>query len=424
MDRNEKDYQKCLQILREELLSAMGCTEPIAVAYAGALVRQTLGNTPQSVTLTCSGNIIKNVKSVVVPNTGGLRGLRIAAAAGIIAGHAEERLELLRGVTQEERHQLQAYAEETPIEVCLSQSGLCFDIFIEARCEKDYAAVRIAGHHTNVVLIQRNEEVLLKREVAADIEEDQDACAFLSVERILDFAKTVDLSDVADLLERQIQYNMAIAEEGLRGDYGANVGSVLLATDSTLRTRIKAMAAAGSDARMSGCEMPVVINSGSGNQGITVCVPLVVYAREKGHTEEELYRALVLANLITIHQRRGIGRLSAYCGAINAGIGTVCGIAFLHEGSFDSIAQTLINAVAIASGVICDGAKASCATKIIIGIEAGLIGYDMYRNSQAFHSGDGIVKENVETTIAAMARLGRRGMREVDKEILHIMIDE
>ena len=352
----------------------------------------------------------------------GRKGLDVAAAAGVIAGHAERKLELLSGLTEGDRQRMDDYLKTASITVALSDSPNPFDIRIDAASGSDTARVRITGGHTNVVLIEKNGEVLLEKSGAQSQAGNSDRTA-LTVRQILAFADGVDIADVRGVLDRQIACNMAIAEEGLHGDYGANIGSVLLKTDGSLRTRLKAMAAAGSDARMNGCEMPVIINSGSGNQGITVSVPVVTYAREKDLPQEKLYRALVLANLLAIYQRSGIGCLSAYCGAINAGIAAACGVVYLQDGTFDDIAHTLVNGLAIASGVICDGAKPSCAAKIAVGIDAGLLGYEMYQSNQQFFNGEGIVKGGVDQTIAAVARLGRDGMRETDREILHIMID-
>ena len=412
-----------LDILREELQPAFGCTEPAALAYAAALARETLGALPERLRVVCSGNIIKNVKSVIVPNAGGLKGLEVAAAAGVIAGNAAQKLELLRGLTDEGRARLRDYLTRTPIEVGLSDSPLPFDIQVEAEAGGSRARVRIAGHHTNVVLLERDGAVLLERP-AEEGDAADTARAQLTVAGIVAFADGAPLDALRPLLDRQIACNMAIAEEGLRGNYGANTGSVLLETDGSLRTRLKALAAAGSDARMSGCEMPVIINSGSGNQGITVSVPVVVYARAQQLPDDRLYRALALSNLLAIYQRSGIGCLSAYCGAINAGVAAACGVVYLQGGTLDDIAHTLVNGLAIVSGVICDGAKPSCAAKIAVGIDAGLMGHEMYRHNQQFYRGEGIVKHNADATVAAVARLGRYGMRETDREILHIMIDE
>ena len=433
MLKSDIRYQQCINILEEELLPAMGCTEPIAVAYCAAMARKTLGEMPDKVVVEASGNIIKNVKSVIVPNTGHLRGIPAAAAAGIVAGADDTQLEVISQVSESQQAEIKRYLENTDISVRLAESSLIVDIIVTVSKGDSSAQVRIANFHTNIVHIEKNGQVELDVEVAAESEEGLTDRSFLTVELILDFANTVDIADVKKVLDTQISYNMAIAEEGLKNDYGANVGSVLLAShpevmaagsESALRLKSRAMAAAGSDARMNGCELPVIINSGSGNQGITASVPVIVYAREMGVSEEKMYRALVLSNLLGIHQKSPIGRLSAYCVAISAGAAAGCGIAYLKDGSLEAISHTLVNALAIASGVVCDGAKASCAGKIALAVDNGLLGYEMYCQKQQFVGGDGIVKKGVENMIASVGRLGREGMKETDKEILRIMIDK
>ena len=433
MVRTDDVYQKYVSVLEEELLPAMGCTEPIAIAYAAAKAREVLGDVPERVFLAASGNIIKNVKSVVVPNTGHMRGSYAAVAAGIVAGKADKQLEVIASVTPEEIEKIKEYMKTTEIKVDLADSGLIFDIDITVYKGNDSARVRIVDNHTNIVLIQKGEDVILSKEISKDNKANNITDrSFMSVEGILDFADSVEIADIEPLISRQIEYNMAIAEEGLKNSYGANIGSVLLASnksvleqggEAAIKLKARAMAAAGSDARMNGCELPVIINSGSGNQGITASVPVVVYARELGIDKEKMYRALVLSNLLAIHQKTPIGRLSAYCGVVNAGVGAGCGITYLKDGRLDEIEHTLVNSLAIASGVICDGAKASCAAKIGLAVENGIMGYEMYCQGQQFVGGDGIVKTGVENMIASVGRLGREGMRETDKEILKIMLD-
>lgn len=432
MVKTDKAYQDYVQILKEELVPAMGCTEPIAVAYCAALARKTLGMLPESVVVEASGNIIKNVKSVVVPNTGHLRGIPAAAAAGIVAGDEARQLEVIAAVSREQQAQIKRYLQNVPIAVVLADTHLIFDIMVTVTGEGHCAKVRIANYHTNVVLVEKDGEILHSVPVQAAGEDGLTDRSFMTVQSILEFANTVAIEDVKPTLDVQISYNMAIAEEGLRGDYGANIGKVLLAanpvagageTNEAIKLMAKAMAAAGSDARMNGCELPVIINSGSGNQGITASVPVIVYARRLHVGEEKMYRALVVSNLLAIHQRNPIGRLSAYCGAINAGAAAGCGIAYLLDGSLETISHTLVNALAISSGIICDGAKASCAGKIALAVETGMLGYEMYCRDQQFVGGDGIVKKGIENMIASVGRLGRDGMRETDREILRIMID-
>ena len=425
MNRDDPLYQAYLAILREELVPAMGCTEPIAVAYAAALARKTLGTVPDAVDIAVSANIIKNVKSVVVPHTGGLRGIGAAAAAGIIAGNADRELEVLADVTEEQISQMAGYLEQTPISVKSSGSGYIFDI--EIRCQKgrDTAFVQIAGSHTNVIRVEKDAAVLYTRDFTENGQAGKTDRELLNVERIVAFADCVEMEDVKQVLDRQIAYNTAIAQEGLSGKWGANIGRVLLnAYGNEVYNRAKATAAAGSDARMSGCELPVVINSGSGNQGMTASLPVIVYAEELKAPQELLYRALVVSNLITIHLKTGIGRLSAYCGATSAGCGAGAGIAYLYGGRANEISHTIVNAVAINSGMICDGAKASCAAKIASAVEAGLLGMQMQMQGTQFCGGDGIVVKGVENTIRNVGRLARVGMAETDKEIIQLMVSE
>ena len=424
MQKNDPRYAQYIDILKEELRPAMGCTEPIAIAYAAAKARKVLGKMPEKLLAEVSGNIIKNVKSVVVPHTGGLRGIPAAAAAGTVAGDADAELEVLSRVTPQEIEQMAVFLKNVPIEVAHADTGHIFDIQITAFAGEDRATVRIADYHTNIILIRRNDTVLLRQDLTDRIDERLTDRTCLSVEGIVDFADSVDCADVKEVLERQIAFNMAIAEEGLSGNYGANIGkTVLRGREYDINYKMRAWAAAGSDARMNGCELPVVINSGSGNQGITASVPVIVYANEIGASHEQLLRALCVSNLITTHLKTGIGRLSAYCGAVSAGVGAGAGIAYLKGGRFEMIAHTVVNAVAITSGIICDGAKASCAAKIAAAVDAGLLGLAMYEDGNQFFGGDGIVKKGVESTIEAVGKLASRGMQQTDKEIIQLMME-
>ena len=416
------DEHNYIRILREELRPAMGCTEPIAIAYAAAKARDVLGTMPDRLLAEVSGNIVKNVKSVVIPHTGGLRGIPAAVAAGCAAGDAAAELSVLSQVTSAQAEGIAVYLEKTPIEVRCAEDAHIFDIRITAFRGDDSAYVRIADYHTNLVCIRRNGETLLERECVTR-EEGLTDRSCLSIAGIVEFADSVDPEAVAPILEEQISCNMAIAEEGLRNNYGANIGKTLLRMGNDLNSKMRAWAAAASDARMNGCELPVVINSGSGNQGITASVPVIVCAREMGKSREELLRALCVSNLVTIHQKTGIGRLSAYCGAVSAGVGAGAGVAYLRGGDYEMIAHTVVNAVAVTSGIICDGAKASCAAKIASAVDAGLLGLAMYENGNQFFGGDGIVKKGVENTIATVARLARVGMEQTDKEIIHLMME-
>ena len=416
-------YNQYLQILREELVPAMGCTEPIAIAYAAALARQALGRMPERVAVKASANIIKNVKSVVVPHTGELRGIAAAVSAGIVAGRAEDQLQVLSYVTQEEVGKIASFLKEREITVEPSGAPYVFDIQIRVYAEEDCAFCQIAGHHTNVVCLSRNGEILRENPYEEQVATNKADRAILNVADIVTFADEVDLADVEETIQRQIDCNTAIAKEGLSGAWGASIGKVLLAAyGNDVHTRAKAMAAAGSDARMSGCEMPVVINSGSGNQGLTTSLPVIVYAEDMGVSKETLYRALVLANLTTIHLKTGIGTLSAYCGATSAGCGAGAGICYLHGGKCDEVAHTIVNALAINSGMICDGAKASCAAKIASAVEAGLLGWQMQTRGSEFFGGEGIVTKGVENTIRNVGRVAKNGMVDTDREIIEIMI--
>lgn len=425
MEKRNAKYVAYVQTLKEELVPAMGCTEPIALAYGAARAREVLGEMPDRVVVGASGSIIKNVKSVIVPNTDHLKGIPAAAAAGIVAGDADKELEVIASVSSEQTAQMKEFMEQVPITVEHIDNGITFDIVITLYKGVSYARVRIANYHTNIVLVEKNGEILEKKPVAGESEDGLTDRSLLNMRDILDFARTVDIEDVREVLERQIDYNWAIAEEGIRGNYGANIGSVLLDMEGeSVRVRAKAMAAAGSDARMNGCELPVIINSGSGNQGITASVPVIVYAKDMKVSHETLLRALTLSNLTAIHQKTAIGRLSAYCGAVSAGAGAGAGIAYLHGGDYKEIVHTVVNALAIVSGIVCDGAKASCAAKIASAVDAGILGYQMYIRGQQFYGGDGIVTKGVEETLKNVGRLGKEGMKATNEEIIRIMIGE
>jgi len=419
---NAKITDAYIAILKEELQLATGCTEPIAIAYCASRLRDILGAMPERVDAEVSGNILKNVKSVVVPNTGGLKGIKAAVAVGIVAGETDRILQVISSVPAEKHADIKAYLDSVAIDVSCPDTPRMLDIRLTGYAGADKAVVHIANNHSNIIYEEKNGDILLQKPLVESAEDNLQDKSVLNIEDIVEFANTVDVSRVAETLDRQINCNSAIAEEGLRGNWGANIGSVLLKEyGADIKTEAKAYAAAGSDARMSGCEMPVTIVSGSGNQGITASMPVVRYAKHLGATQEQLYRALLISDLITIHQKTGIGRLSAYCGAISAGCGAGAGIAYLHGADAKVIAQTVVNAVAILSGTICDGAKPSCAAKIAAAVEAGILGYKMCLNDQQFNGGDGIVGEGVEDTIVNVGRLASEGMRQTDKTILNIM---
>ena len=423
MKKGDQLYQQFLNILHEELRPAMGCTEPIAMAYAAAKARATLGAIPDKIRLWVSGNIIKNVKSVVVPNTGGLHGMAAALCAGIVAGDADKELQVIAEVPAEKHAEIKAYMDSVDLEIQPSYSDLVFDIDLFVYHGEEVVRLRIANHHTNIVLIQKNNETILELPVSESSEENLTDKSCLTIERIVEFADCLDVEDVRDSVGMQIEKNLEIAKEGLEHNWGANVGSVILSRQGgDPAKRACAWAAAGSDARMSGCEKPVIICSGSGNQGITASVPVAVYARETGKSEEQLLRAVALSDLVTIHQKAGIGRLSAYCGAISAGCGAGAGIAYLNGGKADAVAHTVVNAIAILSGTICDGAKPSCAAKIASAVDAGILGYHMYLEGQQFYGGDGIVTKGADNTVRNVGILAREGMRQTDRTILEIML--
>ena len=415
-------------ILKEELVPAMGCTEPIAIAYAASIMRRVLGTEPSAVKLGLSGNIIKNVKSVIVPATGGMHGILSAVAAGVIAACPEKRLEVLGELTKEQRIRIAEYCDTVEMELYEIVSDLVFEIDMMGSFGDDTARVQLEGGHTNVVYVEKNGKDLTAEYLSAqNIVKNATDRSALNVKDIVEFASSVDLAATGldFYLERQLELNMNIAKEGLCGDYGATIGKILLSRDpSDVKLRARAYAAAGSDARMNGCELPVCIISGSGNQGMTASLPVAIYAEEIGASHERLLRALLVSDLITIHQKTGIGCLSAYCGAVSAGCGCGCGICYLNGGGYYEVAHTLVNSVAMLSGTICDGAKASCAAKIAMAVEAGIMGYEMTLAKKQFYGGDGIVTKGVENTIKNVARLARDGMSGTDREIIKIMLEQ
>ncbi|WP_419799258.1 MAG: serine dehydratase subunit alpha family protein [Terasakiella sp.] len=425
MKNDDIDYSQHLKILQEELIPAMGCTEPIAIAYGAAKACAVLGELPQKVDLQVTANLIKNSKSVVVPNTGGLKGIGAAAAAGIIAGDSDEGLQVLSRVKSCQYGEVQDYLDSDNIDVKSLESEHTFDMIVTVYGVKSKATVQISRYHTNIVLITKDDEILFKQDVSdVSVGTNHTDRGCLSIESILDFAQVVEIADIQDLLEQQITYNSQIADEGLKGNWGANIGATLMQVwGEDVKTRAKARASAGSDARMSGCELPVMIVTGSGNQGITVSIPVIEYAKELDVSHEKLLRALVVSNLVAVHLKSGIGWLSAYCGVVSAGAAAAAGIAWLHEADHEVINQTLINSLGSVSGIICDGAKPACASKIAASVEAGILGFHMAKQGRHFKDGEGIVKGDIESTIANVAKLGRDGMRETDKVIIDMMLD-
>jgi len=419
---NPETTQQYVQILKEELILALGCTEPIAIAYAAATAREVLGAFPEEITVQCSGNIIKNVKGVVVPMTKNMRGIKTAAILGALGGDAGRKLEVLTTVTPADVEQTRELLQTDFCKEALLPGSHCLHIIVSMKAAADTSRVEIRHGHTDIVRIEKNgaiiEETLCKGETT-ETKTDRD---IINIAGIVDFANTVDLSLVDELLTRQITYNTAISDEGLRGAYGTNIGRTLLENfGDDIKVRARARAAAGSDARMSGCELPVVINSGSGNQGMTVSLPLIEYAKELGKTKVELYRALCVSNLVSIHQKTKIGKLSAYCGAVSAAAGAGAGIAYLLGGRVEEISLTIINTLANVGGIVCDGAKPSCAAKIASSLDAAIMGVILAMDGKAFGSGEGLVKCTIEETIANFGSMAKLGMRETDQVILHLM---
>lgn len=419
-----REYAYYTQVLKDQLIPATGCTEPIALAYGAAMAYRTLGAEPERITAAVSGSIIKNVKSVVVPKTGGMKGIETAIAAGVVAGNPDLELEVLSGAPENTGALAKKFLEKCPVTVCLADSDRIFDIQITMYAGRHSAFVRIVDTHTNVVSVRRDETVLKEREIPR-LAGQAEKTAMLEITKIVEYARTCRLEDVAETIEYQISCNQNLSQEGLKGSWGAEIGRTLLSGEKNPDVKLRAMAAAaaGSDARMSGCELPAVINSGSGNQGLTITLPILEYAKELNASHEQLIRALVLANLVAVRIKQSIGYLSAYCGAVCAGCAAAAGIAYLHGADEVLINHTVVNGLAILSGTICDGAKPSCAAKIAAAVDAGIMGYRMYLHHREFRHGEGIVGSNVDDTIAKVGVLAQQGMRQTDRTILDIMQD-
>ena len=416
-------YRDYVNILKEELVPAMGCTEPIAVAFAAAKAREVLGAFPDRMELVCSGNIIKNVKSVTVPNSGGLRGIDAAAILGVVGGDASRDLEVLDGVTESDIRRTRELMR-SEFFACTLQEGVS-NLYIVAKvyAGTSSASVSIVNRHTLISEIVRNGQVLYRREAHGESGEAGADLALLNLRDILEFAETVDLERVRPVLDRQIALNTAISQAGLESRYGAQVGRTLLEVyGDTVETRARARAAAGSDARMNGCSLPVVINSGSGNQGMTVSLPVIEYAEALMVPREKLYRALLISNLLAIHQKSYIGSLSAFCGAVTAACGSGAAITYLCGGTYQQISRTVVNTVANVGGIVCDGAKSSCAAKIASAVDAAILAHHLSMKGLAFQPGEGLVQEDVESTIRNVGYVGRVGMKDTDVEILNLMI--
>ena len=430
-------YENHLKILQEELLVALGCTEPIAIAYAGAKARQLLDAKPQRCVVKCSGNIIKNVKGVIVPNSGGMRGMDVAATLGIVGGDPDRELAVLETVTPQDIQTTQELVKNGFCTCELVEGVDNLYIVVELEGEGHTASIEIQEHHNNITYMVKDGQVILDNRPDPDKKKEAEGAdrMLLNVANILEFADAVSLEDVKELIQRQIDFNTAISDEGLKGEYGVETGRILMENAqhasgvNKVRLQARAAAAAGSDARMSGCSLPVVINSGSGNQGITVTMPIVIYGKAWEVDQELLYRALVLANLISVHQKKYIGSLSAYCGATSAATGAACGVAYmrLHQKNetdriYKVLCDTITNSIETLGGMVCDGAKASCAAKIGLAVENALMALELSLAGNVFQPGEGMTMENPEDTIAAVGRMGRVGMKSTDVEILNIML--
>ena len=420
---NQNVYREYLAILREEIVPALGCTEPIAIAYAAAKARSVLGRLPEHIDVRCSGNIIKNVKAVIVPTTGNMKGIETSAVLGAVGGNPDKKLEVLTDVSPKDLELTWELLRKKICSVSLLEGVSNLQIIVEMTAGQESALVEIAFSHTNIVRIEHNGTVVMKKGMSAQNATETDR-SLLNLHDIYDFANTVDIAEVGGLMEDQVRCNMAIAREGLSNKYGANVGSTILEHyGRDARTMARALPAAGSDARMNGCVLPVMINSGSGNQGMTVSLPVQVFADALGVSREKKIRALVLSNLIAIYQKNELGKLSAYCGAVSAAVGAGAAIAYLHNADFDVIEGTIVNTLGNVSGIVCDGAKASCAAKIASSVDAAILAYYMASERRGFRNGEGLVKESAEKTLNSYGRMGREGMRATDIEILRIMLE-
>lgn len=423
---NNEIYKSYIDILKSELVPALGCTEPGAIAYAAAKATATLETFPEHIDISCSGNIVKNVKGVIVPNSGGLRGIEAATILGAIVGESnvENKLEVLNHVTEKDIEKTKELLTEKFCKCMLEEKESNLYINVVVTSKGHNAQVVVKDNHTNIVLIKKDSKVIFEKEsiISGDVLKEKKS--LLNVKDITDFANLVKIEDVKELLDYQICVNTAISEEGISNKYGVCVGKTLLDSyGNNIEVRAKAKAAAGVDARMAGSSMPVVINSGSGNQGITVTVPVIEYAKELGVSEDTTYRALIISNLTSIHIKKYIGNLSAFCGGVSAACGSGAGITYLYGGSFEEISSTIINTLGNVGGIVCDGAKASCAAKIASSLDAAIMAHNMTTKKRMFGSGEGIVTDDIEKTIKNIGHIGCEGMRETDTEILHLMIN-
>ncbi|AGT43924.1 serine dehydratase subunit alpha family protein [Treponema pedis] len=431
MGLDEKTTEKYIQILKEELVPALGCTEPIAIAYTGASLRKIMGGIPDEILIESSGNIIKNAKSVIVPNTGGMKGMEASALIGIIGGNPDKGLEVLADVTSDDVKTAEKYLQKKCTKIQLMDTPATLHIKITGKLNGNTGIAELIHQHTNLVLLKLNDEIILKKSYSPEAASgDLTDRSCLNVKDILEFANTVNLNSIEEPILRQIEYNTRVAQDGLTNSYGVETGKNILKYSQrkgdafSIKIQAEGEVAAASDARMCGCSYPVITNSGSGNQGLAVSVPVIVYAREMGVSKEKLIRSLLISNLLAIHQKTGIGRLSAYCGAVTAGAACAAAVTYMKGGSYDQICGTIKNALGTVSGIVCDGAKQSCASKIAASLDSALFGHELAMDGKYFSGGDGIIKDDIEKTIAGVGVMAAEGMRQTDSVILNVMLKD
>ncbi|MBQ6980897.1 MAG: serine dehydratase subunit alpha family protein [Synergistaceae bacterium] len=424
---SHEEYENYVSILHGELVPAMGCTEPIAIAYASAKAREVLGEDVRHIHVSCSGNIVKNVKGVIVPNSGGQKGIEAAAILGAVGGDASRELEVISSTTEAARALTRKLVRENLCDVSLAEDVPNLYIEVTAEGESHTSTVKIENSHTNITLIKRDGQTILERSpenLSVKEEGTSGDKSMMTLRGIIDFADTLEISDVEEIFDRQTEYNVRISQEGLDNKWGACIGKTMIETwGDDVRTCACARAAAGSDARMSGCPLPVIINSGSGNQGITVTLPVVEYAERWRISRAKMYRALAVSNLVSVYIKHYIGSLSAFCGAVSAASGAGAAITYMAGGNYTAIGRTITNTLANVGGIVCDGAKPSCAAKIASSVHAAILAHHMSMNDDEFRGGEGFVEDDVEETIKNMGYIGKIGMKETDREILNVMTD-
>ncbi|XMB71860.1 L-serine ammonia-lyase, iron-sulfur-dependent, subunit alpha [Mycoplasmatota bacterium WC30] len=416
--------EEFFQILKEELVPAAGCTEPISLAFAGAKARELLKGIPDKAVISCSGNLIKNIRCVTVPNTGNLVGIEASLLAGFVGGNSSKGLEVISDLNESHIVKMNLLLLKKFITVKLLETPVTLHFILYCEKGDNSCEIEIKDLHTNIVSIKENDKITFEKPTGLEefcgVETDR---SVLTIEKILDFSNQVDFSLLKELLEIQVKYNMAIATAGMEQPFSVSIGPTILKHNSSIYGKMKAYTAAASEARMSGCSLPVITNSGSGNQGLATSIPVILYSRHKYVSEEKMYRALVLSNLLTLYQKSFIGRLSAFCGAISAAVSSGATLTYLEGGSLDQIKMSIINALANVSGVVCDGAKPSCAAKIVTGLEAAFLGHFLAMENQSYNPFSGIIKKDADATISAVGQMARQGMKETDQVILNIMLE-